>query len=162
MASGMETGQSRAVQGGQNDLKILYEREWPKLVRVAYLLTDSRSDAEEIAQDAFVRLQSTSSAVRNPGGYLHATVVNACRDRHRHRGVVERAPRDRPEPSIDDHDELFDALSALPFRQHAALVLRFHLDLPEHEIAKALDCRPSTVRSLTRRGLTALRKELSS
>ena len=158
MASETETGQSQAVQ---DDLKTLYEREWPKLVRVAYLLTDSRSDAEEIAQDAFVRLQSTSSAIRNPGGYLHTTVLNACRDRHRHRIVVERAPQDRPEPSVDHHDELFDALSKLPFRQHAALVLRFHLDLAEREIAEALDCRPSTVRSLTRRALATLRKELS-
>lgn len=126
------------------------------------LLTNSRSDAEEIAQDAFVRLQSTSSTVRNPGGYLHATAVNACRDRHRHRGVVERAPKERLESSIDVHDELSDALAKLPHRQHAALILRFHLDLPEHEIAAALGCRPSTVRSLTRRGLNSLRKELSS
>lgn len=143
-------------------LEALYAVEWPKLVRVAYLLTDSRPTAEEIVQDAFVRLQESTAAIRNPGGYLHTTVVNRCRDHHRHRGVVERSPRQRAEVSVDAHDELFDALADLPWRQHAALVLRFHLDLPEREIAAALGCRPSTVRSLTRRGLATLRKELES
>ncbi len=146
---------------GRAELEALYETEWPRLVRVAFLLTNSRHRAEEIAQDAFVRLQSTTSTVRNPGGYLHTTVVNACRDVHRHQCVVERSPVERSDPFVDQHDELFDALASLPWKQHAALVLRFHLDLPEHEIAAALECRPSTVRSLTRRALAALRKELS-
>lgn len=162
MASETELVQGRTVDSGHRELTSLYAREWPRLVRVAYLLTNSRSDAEEIAQDAFVRLQASSSVVRNPGGYLHTTVVNACRDRHRHRQVVDRAPKERPQPSTDEHDELFDALSKLPLRQHAALILRFHLDLPERDIAAALNCRPSTVRSLTRRALLALRKELTS
>lgn len=67
----------------------------------------------------------------------------------------------RPEHSFAEHDELFDAVQQLPWRQQAVLVLRFHLDLPEAEIAAALDCRPSTVRSITRRALATLRKELS-
>ena len=145
----------------QRSLGLLYSTEWQKLVRLAYLLTSSKSLAEEIAQDAFVRLQEAGSRVRNPGGYLHTSVVNRCRDVHRHRAVVERSQRPRPEVTVDEHDELFDALSVLPHRQHAALVLKYHLDLSEREIAEALGCRPSTVRSLTRRGLAALRKELT-
>ena len=161
MASDVDLGQSPGVGIGRAELETLYAAEWPRLVRVAFLLTNSRHRAEEIAQDAFVRLQSSTSTVRNPGGYLHTSVVNACRDLHRHQGVVDRAPVERPDPFVDQHDELFDALATLPWKQHAALVLRFHLDLSEHEIAAALDCRPSTVRSLTRRALTALRKELT-
>lgn len=139
----------------------LYEREWPRLVRVAYLLTGSRSTAEELAQDAFVRLQATSTEVRNPGAYLRTSVVNACRSHHRHRGVVERTPLPRPEAAADQYDELSDALRRLTYRQQAVLVLRFHVDLDEREIAEALGCRPNTVRSLTHRALAALRKELS-
>ena len=144
------------------DLEALYVAEWPKLVRLAYLMTSSESLAEEIAQDAFVRLQETDSIVKNPGGYLRTSVVNRCRDVHRHRKVVERSPKQRVEVSVDETDELFDALATLSWRQHAALVLRYHLDLAEVDIAAALDCRPSTVRSLTRRALANLRKELSS
>lgn len=147
---------------GKNTLEALYATEWPRLMRLAFLLTDSHSLAEEFAQDAFVRLQETSSTVRNPAAYLHTSVVNRCRDLHRHRAVVARSPRPPIEFSIDQHDELFDALGALPWRQRAALVLRYHLDLPEHEIAEALGCRPSTVRSLHRRALATLRKELES
>ena len=98
----------------------------------------------------------------NPGGYLRTTVVNACRDLHRHRAVVRRTPLPIAEPAIAEHDELFDALAALPWRQQAALVLRFHVDLSDADIAVALDCRQSTVRSIIRRALASLRKELQS
>jgi len=53
----------------------LYEREWSSLVRVAYLLTNSRQTTEEIVQDAFVRLQATRTTVLNPAAYLRASVA---------------------------------------------------------------------------------------
>lgn len=146
---------------GPDPLAALYEREWPKLLRVAYVLTDSLASAEEIVQDAFVRLQTARAPIANPGGYLRTTVVNACRDVHRHRSVVRRTPLAPPEPTIDEHDELFDALATLPWKQQAALVLRFHVDLSDADIAVALHCRPSTVRSIIRRALISLRKELT-
>ncbi|MCU1401594.1 MAG: polymerase, sigma-24 subunit, subfamily [Acidimicrobiales bacterium] len=142
-------------------IALLYEREWASLARVAFLLTDSRHIAEDVVQDAFVRLQATRSRVNNPAAYLRTSVINSCRDIHRHRAVVARAPTPRPEPVIAQHDELFDAIAALPWRQQAALVLRFHIDLTDQAIATALDCRPATVRSLIHRGLASLRKELS-
>ena len=151
---------SGAVPAG-DALAELYEREWGPLVRVAFMLTGSRQTAVEVVQDAFVRLQTTPTTVANPGGYVRTTVVNACRSFHRHRAVVERTPLPRPEHAFAEHDELFDAVQRLPWRQQAALVLRFHLDLPESDIAIALDCRPSTVRSITRRALANLRQELS-
>ncbi|MEO5900947.1 MAG: sigma-70 family RNA polymerase sigma factor [Ilumatobacteraceae bacterium] len=139
----------------------LYGREWSSLTRTAYLLTSSRSTAEEIVQDAFVRLTATTTRVLNPAAYLRTTVVNACRDVHRHQGVVQRHPPPAPEAAIAEHDELFDALARLPWRQQAALVLRFHIDLTEAEIATALGCRPNTVRSIIHRALATLRKDLS-
>ncbi len=140
----------------------LYRREFSPLLRLAYLLTGSRSTAEEIAQDAFVRLQSTPTLVRNPAAYLRTSVVNACNSTHRHQAVVDRTPLPRAEAALSEPDELFDALAKLPWRQQTALILRFHLDLAESEIARTLDCRPSTVRSITRRALAQLRKDLSA
>jgi RNA polymerase sigma factor (sigma-70 family) len=58
-------------------------------------------------------------------------------------------------------DELADAVATLPFRQRAAIVLRYHVGLTEREIADALGCRPGTVKSLASRGLSTLHKELS-
>ena len=148
-----------ATAGGS--LAELYAKEWSSLLRVAYLLTSSRPTAEEIVQDAFVRLQSSRTRVLNPAAYLRTIVMNACRDVHRHEAVVKRVALPAPEPALAEYDELSDALARLPWRQQAALVLRFHVDLSESEIAAALACRPSTVRSLVRRALATLRKDLS-
>jgi len=153
------TEPERAVD--RTSIADLYEREWPSLIRVAYLLTSSRATAEDVVQGAFVRLQATRTTVLNPAAYLRTVVVNACRDVHRHQAVIARNPPPAPEPAIAEHDELFDALARLPWRQQAALVLRFHVDLAESDIAAALGCRPTTVRSLIHRALATLRKDLS-
>jgi len=150
------------VPGENDELVELYQREWSPLLRTAYALVGSLATAEEIVQDAFVALQSTRTAVLNPGAYLRRSVINGCRSIHRHRAVVSRTAIPVQRPAIDHHDELGDALSALPWRQQAALVLRYHLDLAETDIAEALGCRPSTVRSIIKRGLDALRKGIDS
>jgi RNA polymerase sigma factor (sigma-70 family) len=143
-----------------HDLVALYRREWGPLVRTAFVLVGSESAAEEIVQDAFVALQSTRSHVVNPGAYLRTSVVNACRSVHRHTDVVRKAAIRPSGPALDHYQELSDALCQLPWRQQAALVLRYHVDLPESEIALLLGCRPTTVRSIIKRGLDALRKEI--
>lgn len=143
-------------------LTALYEREWGPLVRVAFLLVGSQSIAEEIVQDAFVSLQASRTEVRSPGAYLRVSVINACRSVHRHRAVIARTaiPPQRIEQPAE-HDDLRDAVQKLPYRQRAVLILRFHLQLNESEIATALGCRTGTVRSATHRALAALRKDLS-
>ena len=143
-----------------SSLAQLYQREFGGLLRLAFSMTSSESASEEIVQDAFVKLQAAGNGVSNPAAYLRTSVVNACRSHHRHQAVVRRAPAPRAAVYEAEHDELFDAVAALPWRQQAVLALRFHLDLPEHEIASTLGCRPSTVRSLTFRALASLRKEL--
>jgi RNA polymerase sigma factor (sigma-70 family) len=138
----------------------LYRREFGGLLRLAYSMTNSESRSEEIVQDAFVKLQATSTTIANPPAYLRTSVVNACRSHHRHQEVVKRTPVERAVEYEAAHDELFDAVATLPWRQQAALAMRFHLDLPEDEIAAALGCRPATVRSLVARALASLRKEI--
>jgi RNA polymerase sigma factor (sigma-70 family) len=137
----------------------LYVANYERMVRLAYLLTGSRTVAEDLVHDSFLKVQSRWATVREPAAYLHTTVVNACRAHHR------RARRERvvfAELVVDtvapDTPMLLDALAALPYRQRAALVLKFYEDRPEYEIAAALGCRPATVRSLVHRGLATLRK----
>jgi hypothetical protein len=69
---------------------------------------------------------------------------------HRRAGTARRklALLDPPRFASVDFDELADVVAALPFRQRAVLVLRYHARLSEREIADALGCRPGTVKSL--------------
>ncbi|MCU1392646.1 MAG: hypothetical protein JWM34_1074 [Ilumatobacteraceae bacterium] len=66
----------------------------------------------------------------------------------------------RPDVSTQAHDEISDVLARLGDRQRIALVMRYYLDSSDEEIAETLSARPATVRSLLRRGLGQMRKEL--
>ena len=57
-------------------------------------------------------------------------------------------------------DELWTALNRLPYRQRAAIVLRFYEDLTEQQTARALGCAVGTVKSSVSRGLRQMREEL--
>jgi RNA polymerase sigma-70 factor (sigma-E family) len=141
----------------------LYLHEYVGLVRLAYLILGSRELAEEVVQDAFVRLHGRWRRVDNPGGYLRTSVVNGCRDVRR-RLVRYRAREPRlavRAETYDAPDELSDALAALPVRQRAVLVLRFYGGMSEAEIATTLGIRPGTVKSSLHRGLERLRRELA-
>lgn len=144
------------------DLVALYRAYYRPMVRVAFLMTGSNGQAEEVVQDAFIRMRSRSG-VADPASYLRAVVVNASRDLLRRRALQDRVkPRllSGDGTSVDTVDELADALGRLPHRQRAVLVLRYYEGLSESEIAVALGCRPGTVKSLAHRGLAALREVL--
>jgi RNA polymerase sigma-70 factor (sigma-E family) len=137
----------------------LYRTSYVAMVRLAYLLTGSNATAEEVVQEAFVRIRHAVDRVDNPGAYLRTSVVNGCHNQRR-RSEVER----RYQPvlagvaSPGDPDHLMDALATLPDRQRAVLVLRYYAGFNEAEIAELLGCRPGTVKSATSRGLAHLRK----
>ena len=99
--------------------------------------------------------------------YLHRTVVNEVRSRHRHRLVVRRdahlfRPDDAHDPTVshDDRAAVQQALAALPPRQRAALVLRYWMDLPLAEIAEVMGVRLGTVKSQVSRALDVLGRVL--
>jgi RNA polymerase sigma-70 factor (sigma-E family) len=142
------------------DFAAFYGQAWPGAVRLAGLLTQDMRVAEDLAQEAFTRIFPKWSRVENPNAYLRAAVVNACRSwqsrRHTERTkLLLVATASTTEFAFD---VLADAVAVLPYRQRAALVLRYYAGLNEAEIADALGCRPGTVKSLTSRALAALRK----
>ncbi len=141
----------------------VFVTEYQSMVRLAYLLIGSVAVAEEIVQEAFIRLQGRWDRVDAPGGYLRSTVVNMSRNEIRRRGREQRAVRRHPRPdgSIDlGADEMLDAVAQLPPKRRAAVVLRYYEDLTEREIADILGVRPGTVKSLLHRGLKQLRAAL--
>ena len=156
-AVGVVTGPLSATE-----LTDLYRRQRAPMIRFARLLTGSNALAEEVVQESFLKLHQLRQRPRNPDGYLRTTVANLSRS-HLRRLRLERRPqpRDRITLADPDIDETWAVVCRLPFRQRAALVLRFYEDLSEAEIARVLGCRPGTVKSNLHRGLTTLREELS-
>ena len=137
----------------------LYEESFGSMVRLAVALTGSEASAEDLVQDAFVRVHARWGRIATPTAYLRRAVVNACRSAGR-RTTRERAAAARERATADalNADELFDVLEGLPYRQRAALVLQFYEGLSQAEIADVLGCREGTVASLVHRGLAQLRR----
>ena len=139
--------------------ELFHARREP-MARLAYVLTRDSETADEIVQEAFLKLHANWSRVDNPAGYLRTAVINGCHSHHRHLRVVRGAPIDRARHSSAVIDELGDAIAKLPFPQRAVLALRYFCDLTDREIAATLDIRPATVRTRIHRALTQLRKEI--
>jgi DNA-directed RNA polymerase specialized sigma24 family protein len=142
-----------------------YLSSYESLVRLAFVLTNSREIAEDLVQDSFVRLHHHWSNVEMPDRYMRRTVVNASRSYFRRSGRErDKRPLLYVIPGGGDgpgsSGELNDVLLSLPYRQRAAIVLRYYSDLSENEIGEVLGCRPGTVGSLIHRGLERMRKAI--
>ena len=164
IASGIASAVPARRRGGVStgELEALYRSERDRMVRLALLLVGSAEDAEELVQEAFVRLARARGTLENPPAYLRTTVVNVSRSHLRHLRVQRRQPPIRPRVIEDPElDETWGAICRLPFRQRAVVVLRYYQDLSEAEIARVLDCRPGTVKSNLHHALARLRRELS-
>jgi RNA polymerase sigma-70 factor (sigma-E family) len=135
------------------------------LTRFAYLLCGDHQLAEDLVQDAFVALYrrfGQTLPIAAPVAYARQVIVNGHISRSRRRASSETitdSPPESPAPASDPSEQgaMWQALTVLPDRQRAVLVMRFYLDLPEAEIAATLDCRQGTVRSLASRAFAALR-----
>jgi RNA polymerase sigma-70 factor (sigma-E family) len=151
------------VQAG-GDLAALHRREYRSLVRLASLLLSDAGAAEEVVQDAFVKVYLAGDRVQEPLQYLRRAVVNGARSGLRRRYVRARAPlavvRDSSDTYAEDRDEVMAALRALPQRQRECLVLRYYLDLSEADIAHALGISAGSVKTHSHRGIAALEKTL--
>ncbi|MDQ3962713.1 MAG: SigE family RNA polymerase sigma factor [Actinomycetota bacterium] len=142
----------------------LYVTHAPDALRIAYLLVGDRAQAEDIVQDAFVRVFGRFGELRKPESfrtYLMRAVVNLAKNYFRRRSV-ERKHANSAGAAISSNperdDDLLDALKKLPDRQRAALVLRYCEDLSEHDTAEILQTSIKAVKSLVTRGLAALRE----
>jgi RNA polymerase sigma factor (sigma-70 family) len=146
----------------------VYARERLAATRLAHLLVRSRPVAEELAQEAFLRLYRHFPTVENPAGFVRTAVVRLAindvrrrdMERDRLRVVAGGDPDHAPAPGGERDDELLAALGRLRPLHRAVLVLRFYEDLSHDQIAELLGCPTATVRSRTRRALAGLRREM--
>lgn len=140
------------------------------LVQHAYVLTGDPFSAEDLVQATLLRLLSYRErldADRNVDAYVRRVMVRLHATWWRRPSARELPDHDLPErPGPDGTDALVDramlrsALSSLPARQRAAVVLRYVEDLSEQHAADALGCTVGTVKSQTARGLAKLRAAL--
>jgi RNA polymerase sigma-70 factor (ECF subfamily) len=144
--------------------------------RVAYLITGSTADAEDAAQDAFLKAWRALGRFRSGEPWrpwLLSIVANEARNRRRSAGrrarLALRAEGERisgdaaPSPettalAADERQRLLAALDALPDASRDVLACRYLLELSEQETAAALGLRRGTVKSRTARALERLKE----
>jgi len=145
--------------------------EHERLLRALYVITGNRSEAEDLMQDAFVKLLERWDSVQlmdDPTGYLYRTAMNAFRTRYRRglmalRRIALLEPRQRDLFSdIEIQDDVRQAISALTPRQRAAIVLTVLVGYSAEDAAQIMAIRPSTVRALTTQARERLRSTLEA
>jgi len=144
----------------------LYAARYRDVYAAMWLVTRNRYEAEEIAQDAFLKVLERWDRIRaleDPVGYVYTTAMNVWRSRARRAAVaVRRAthafPIDDSIAAAERRVDVVRALAKLTARQRAAVVLTDLVGLTSEEAGRALGIRPSTVRVLAARARSVLKE----
>lgn len=142
----------------------LYASTYSRLVSVVAVAAGSRAEAEEVVQEAFVRLLprwSTVSRYDSPEAWVRSVAFRLLANRHRRARVARRLmgrsqPVEQSPPVNADRVDIRRALAALPLARRQVVVLHYLLDLPVAEIAAELGIPIGTVKSRLSRGREAL------
>lgn len=135
-----------------------------QLFRYAFYRLGNRNDAEDVLQDAFLKVASSNREIRNPKAYLYATVASGCIDVLRRRGKT--LPIDDKMPTTHHTDanaeeefhRIDQLLRKLPEPQSEVIRLHIHANLKFTEIAEILQQPATTIKSRFTSGIEKLRK----
>ncbi len=154
-------------------VEAMFHEHGPGLVRMVRLFVDDRNAAEDLVQEAFIRLARSAHRIedhRKAAAYLRSIVLNLARD-HNRRGLVSlrhRLPLDDRVASVEDtvvlseeHQQVVEALRTLPRRQRDCLILRYFDELGIDDIAATLDISRNSVKTHLTRAMRALETELT-
>ena|SRR5947207_825030 len=142
-----------------------FESERARLFGALTLVTGDRFEAEEIMQDAFLRVWEQwgrFSSMEDPSGFLFRTAMNVFRNRYRRatlalRRVASMAPTEDVLATVEDRDVVVRALKELTATQRAAVVLTSYAGFTSEEAGRALGMKAATVRTLATRARAAIR-----
>jgi RNA polymerase sigma-70 factor, ECF subfamily len=163
------------ARGDGGAYRKLADRHLAPILRYGTRLLGDAHEAEDVAQETFLRLWQHGARYEPRGGkpstWLYRIAHNLCVDRLRRRkehadadAVELAASGDRPSGELarkELAEQVEAALARLPERQRAALVLVHHEGLTQNEAAQVLDCGPEAIESLLARGRRGLRKLLA-
>lgn len=158
---------------------LLFRTEGRSLVRLARLFVDDRDAAEDIVQEAFLRLARHAGRIESTErapAYLRSIVLNLARDYNR-RGLVSlrhhaAAARDadagvEADDAVidqlarsDENRRVLEAVRSLSVRQRDCITLRYFEELPVNEIAATLDLSANSVKTHLKRALASLDRAL--
>ena len=173
---------SRAAGGDPSAFQALVERHRSMVYRIAYQFAGNHHDAEDIAQDVFIKVYRSLDRFRQDAqltSWMYRIVMNACIDhRRRHRpGVAApfgeeaeqrmlNTPEERPGPEERAYAGeigrvLEEEIGRLPNGQRVVFVMRHHQGMKLCEIAEALGLAEGTVKRQLHAAVHRLRQSLS-
>ena len=163
----------RTAKGDAGAFRALADQHLGKIMNFAYRMLHDRAEAEDVAQETFLRLWKDAGRYEpraRVGTWLHRIAHNLCIDRLR-RGRERPSDRLDEQPSFEEPGALLDekrtadavllALALLPERQRAAIVLVHHQGLGNIEAAEVMGVGIDALESLLARGRKALRERLA-
>jgi RNA polymerase sigma-70 factor, ECF subfamily len=163
VTSEAEDGSERPV--AHDSFEAFFEAERSRLFGALVVITGSRAEAEEILQDAFLKVWERWDRVarmEEPVGFLYRTAMNLFRKRLRRAAVAVRKtvhlfPRGDELEDVEARDEAVRLLQRLTPRERAAIVVTAYLGYSSEEAGELLGIRATTVRVLTNRARATLR-----
>jgi RNA polymerase sigma factor (sigma-70 family) len=155
-------------------IEAMFDEHASGLVHMVRLFVDDRNAAEDLVQEAFIRLARSAHRIEDPrkaAAYLRSIVLNLARD-HNRRGLVSlrhRLPLDYRQALVEDvvelaeeHQQVVETLRTLPRRQRDCLILRYYDEFGIDEIAETLGISRNSVKTHLTRGMRALATGLSA
>ena len=167
----------RAKLTNDDEVAALFRRHYTSMCRLAYVILADAHMAEEVVMDAMLKTFSGWGRIRDVASteaYLRRAVVNGCRSKIRRKSVESRAavviknrmraPDEWADTSggVESRRDVWRAVTQLPERQRACVVLRYFEDLPEAEIAELMECSVGTVKSQLHKARARLEKTLAA
>jgi RNA polymerase sigma-70 factor (ECF subfamily) len=166
---------ARVARGDQQAFRTLAGRHVPAMLGLARRILGNAADAEDVAQEAMLRVWTHAPAWRPLAAFrtwLARVVVNLCLDRKRRApwvaleaagDIVDPAPGASEQTESDERDRMVAAaIVRLPTRQRTAIVLTYGDGMSNAEVAEILDTSVSAVETLLVRGKQNLRRALDS
>lgn len=166
---------ARVAQGDQQAVRAMVGAKLPRLLSLAARMLGDRSEAEDVAQEAFIRLWKQAPRWQ-PGAarfdtWLYRVALNLCTDRLRRRRevTVDRLPEQQdpaggPDAGLDDCESAARtkaAIDALPERQRQAIVLQYYEELSNIEAAAVMEISVEALESLLARARRSLKAQLA-
>lgn len=163
------------MEGERQAFDQLMEYYYPKVLRMAYLISASHADSEDIVQETFVLCWTKRKKIKEPeyfGNWLYKTLTREawrfCRNKKREQPVEEVYGEEEPETASvleevmmrSRDQELYKAIKNLPVRQRTAIVLYYFNQMSTKEIAGIMGCLEGTVKSRLYTARTNLKQEL--